>query len=404
MILLVSATFPPEQVVAAQIAKDLAEYLSDNYKVRVLSPRPSRPLGFRFSSSPLFSERYEHLVLDSFAYPESRMAGRLVEGISFGKHVSEHIKKNHDSIDCCYVSSWPLISQFIIVRSLVKYSIPVVMHIQDIYPESMLYRFPFQGWLVKKILLPIDKFVLRNSTSVIAISQNMSDYIIKTRGISVQKITIVQNWRNEEEFKDVFNTNSVIRQAEFRKESFIFMYMGNIGSVAGVDHLIRSFVSSDIKGAELIIAGCGPAKEKCRKLAQMTENKNISFLDVPEGETASVQKIADVMLLPVRQGAAMSSIPSKLLAYMFSGKPVLACIDAKSDTAKAIEESGCGWVVPPDDTEALSRMMKKVAGELPARLKAYGGKGLDFATKNYSRRYNLPKLAEIVTKAACRET
>jgi len=50
MILLVSAHFPPESVTAATLCYDLAVTLSDHQNVKVITPEPSRLLGFKFQN------------------------------------------------------------------------------------------------------------------------------------------------------------------------------------------------------------------------------------------------------------------------------------------------------------------------------------------------------------------
>jgi len=47
-ILIVSAVFMPEPVVSAQLSEDIANELAVNHKVTVISPKPTRPFGFKF--------------------------------------------------------------------------------------------------------------------------------------------------------------------------------------------------------------------------------------------------------------------------------------------------------------------------------------------------------------------
>jgi hypothetical protein len=63
--------------------------------------------------------------------------------------------------------------------------------------------------------------------------------------------------------------------------------------------------------------------------------------------------------LPIKKGAAGNSIPSKLPACMFSGKPIIACVDEGSDTANAVISSGCGWALLPENLELLIEIMKR---------------------------------------------
>jgi glycosyltransferase involved in cell wall biosynthesis len=400
MILIISATFPPEPVVAASLSKDLAKALALNYSVTVITPRPSRPLGFLFREIAGDNSEFEHVVLDSFTCPESRTAGRIRESFSFGKYASDYIIKNREKIQCCYVSAWPLFAQYLIIKTLKRYSIPSIVHIQDIYPEAYSNKIPLLGNLIRFLLVPLDNYILKHSSEVVAISKNMCDTFIRTRRIPEAKIKIVQNWQNEDEFLKIDDSKVSDYEKKITGKPFIFMYMGNIGPVAGCDFIIRSFNSADIQGAKLILAGNGAAKNQCIRLAESYNNRDIEFWEVPSGHVPAVQKIANVMLLPVRSGSAMSSVPSKLPAYMFSKKPVIACVDPHSDTEMAVKEANCGWIVKPEDIDELARVMRLVSSTSKYVLIKYGENGFKYALNNYSIKNNLRKLISVVINKA----
>ena len=62
--------------------------------------------------------------------------------------------------------------------------------------------------------------------------------------------------------------------------------------------------------------------------ARASSFKNIEFWEALNGKVPKIQAQADCMLLPIKKGAASSSIPSKLPACMFSAKPIIGCVDA----------------------------------------------------------------------------
>ena len=65
-IIIVSAVFPPEQVTSALMTYDIAKELSKNYKVTVLRPRPTRPIGAHFDNTELTGEPFDVVTVDSF--------------------------------------------------------------------------------------------------------------------------------------------------------------------------------------------------------------------------------------------------------------------------------------------------------------------------------------------------
>lgn len=396
MILMVCAVFPPEPIVAASLTYDLANALAEIHPVTVLTPKPSRPFGFTFPKKPSVNLKFRQIVLPSYTCSKLKLMGRMRESYSFGKHVSRYIRENKNTIDYVYICAWPLFAPYLVTKTAKRFSIPSVVHVEDIYPESISNRVPFIGNLVQQLFLPMDKFILTNASSVIAVSENMKNHFIQTRKISPEKIALVQNWQDESQFIQFHNQKSEATVYTPKEKPFTFMYMGNIGPVAGVDFVIRSFAQAAVPNTRLIIAGSGSMKEDCMDLAQHYSESSILFLDVPAGKVPEIQDLADVMLLPVKRGAAMSSIPSKLVAYLFSKKPVIACVDGKSDTAQTIKNAQCGWVIPPEEPDKLAQLFQTISTLDAASLNQKGLNGFDFASSNFSKRLNLKKLVDFI--------
>jgi glycosyltransferase involved in cell wall biosynthesis len=386
-ILIISAVFPPEPVVSAQISESITINLSENHSVTVICPRPTRPLGYAFCPDKTKNYHFRKVVVSSYVCPQYSILGRMYESYSFGKYCSNFINKNRQNIDIIYVNAWPLFSQYLIVKSAKKYKIPVVLHAQDIYPEAFTNKILFFGKIINRFLLPIDKFILQNTKTVIAISDKMKNYLVVTRKIDENRIKVIQNWQDEREFIGK-NTKKI------NHKSFTFMYLGNIGPVAGVGLLADAFLDAKIDNSRLVIAGSGSMKNT---LVQKYKHlQNIDFLEVPQGKVADVQTQADVLLLPIKAGAALSSVPSKLPAYMFSRKPIITCVDDNSDTAETIVRANCGWVIKPESSEALAQIMANVVQIPIMELQTKGENGYNYALQHFSKTKNLQKLISII--------
>lgn len=391
-ILIISAVFPPEPVVSAKLSFDIANELSINNAVTVISPKPSRPFGFKFTGNNL-SFNFNHIQVNSYFCASSNIVGRFRESYSFGKHCYKYITANHKNIDIIYANIWALFGQYYVVKAAKKYNIPIFIHVQDIYPESINRKMSFLGPFIDLFWLPVDKYVLHNVTKVIAISDKMKSYLVSTRKLESQRLVVVQNWQDETAF---INYKAENKQPINKKELFTFMYLGNIGPVAGVEILIDAFAQADLKNCRLIIAGSGSMKATLQKKVNEMNLHTIEFWPVPEGKVPEIQAQANVMLLPVKKGAAKSSIPSKLPAYMFSEKPVIACVDEDCDTANAIISSDCGWVLPPENIFRLSEMMQSVVSLPSHALNEKGESGFKYALENFSKKNNLPKLTSLI--------
>ncbi|KHJ39133.1 putative glycosyl transferase [Pedobacter glucosidilyticus] len=393
-ILIVSCVFDPEPVVSASITKDLAHSLKFKENVTVITPKPSRPYGFSFKEIDFQKvSSFKLLRLNSYTYPKKGIIGRMFESISFGFASYKYIMKEHHDFRLVYMNTWPIFSQLGVVLACNAKKIPYIVHIQDVYPESLTNRIHSNTLksIINAILFPLEQKIIRDAKKVVAISNNMKKYLAKTRNVSLEKIDVVINWQDElmfNSYKDFWPCS---------KEKITFMYLGNIGPVAGVDFLINAFAKSKIK-ATLIIAGSGSEKEKCIKKASEFYDADITFIDVPTGKVAETQALAHVLLLPTKINTGNNSIPSKLPAYMFSARPIIALTDKFSDIAQSIEKAECGWVGPPEDEEWLIKCFKNLTILDQNILKEKGQSGLRFAKQVFSREKNLTHLVEIISK------
>lgn len=392
-VLIITGVFYPEPVVSAGLMKDLATEMAKEYEVTVLRPRPSRPMGFQMPEYSYEQFPFEVVELNSYTHPASSLSGRFKESYSMGRLCVKYIKEHHEELCFVYNGPWHLVGRHMIAKRCLKYGIPYITPVQDVYPESISAKLPNVPLLkgtVNRLLMPSDKFLLGNAAKIHTISDKMVDYLSRTRNLPREKFFVVRNWQDESTFVEYAKN----KKEQTENERFTFMYMGNVGPLAGIDVLFDALRKAALPEARLVVAGSGSAKQHLMDKAKEYADCFIEFCEVPAGKVPAIQDTADVMVLPVKKGFAMSSIPSKLPAYMFSAKPVLASVDAESDTALCIKESESGWVVLPEDVESIAAAMKQAYSSSRETLKAKGRRGFDYAINNFSKQKNLRKLMD----------
>jgi glycosyltransferase involved in cell wall biosynthesis len=403
-ILLVSCVFPPEPVVSAQISESLAESLHETGdNVMVIVPYPSRPYGFYFKGSVTVSnkvsafvlkERLSCFYLPSFRYPKSGIVGRLRESFSFGRACYNYINNCDIKFDMVYMNTWPIFAQLAVAIACKKKGFHYIIHVMDIYPESLSVRLPFLlSKIVEFILYPIDKFVLNSASTVVALSDRMKNYLAVSRSINSDKIKVIMNWQDESIFNNYENLGDKTEKPE---KEFIFMYLGNIGPVADLDTVIDAFLRANLSNAKLVLAGSGSQREILKEKVKSLRISSIEFIDVPVGSVPRLQSQADVLILSMKKGTGYSSIPSKLAAYMFSKKPVISILDKHSDTYDAIVEAECGWVIEHENFDKLVEKFQSVVHLGKDRLIELGENGYNYASKHFSKHKQLRKLVNII--------
>lgn len=409
-VVIVNAVYPPEPVVSAQVGRDLAIHLAAaGARVTVLCPPPSRPLGTDYSAlrpvgRPLVRSEagVEVVRLPSFTCPRSRLLLRLRESWSFGRHVCRYLGHHVSDVDVVYANTWPLLSQALLAWHCERRGVPLVLHSQDLYPESLLVKLPgLARRIVSKPLTALDQWAARRAACVVAISENMQRIYMESRGLAREKVVVVPNWIDEQRFDRLPDRAEACARYGIPEDRFTFLYLGNVGPVAGVELLIEAFHAARLQRSQLVIAGDGSAKAACVALAARLRASGVQFVSDPEvANVPLLQSLAHVCLLPLRSGAGMSSVPSKLMAYLLSAKPVLGTLDATSDTARCIREAECGWLGEPDRVDWLAAQMARVATLPPAVLDEMGQRGRKYGLRHFSRAVGVQRLAGTILAAA----
>jgi glycosyltransferase involved in cell wall biosynthesis len=86
---------------------------------------------------------------------------------------------------------------------------------------------------------------------------------------------------------------------------------------------------------------------------------------------AALQRDADVLLLLTAPGHT-SEATGKLFDYLTAGRPILA-LARENEASRIVRETGTGWVVAPDDVDAIMRALAGAAeGTLAGAYKPHG--------------------------------
>lgn len=409
-IFIITAVYPPEPVVSARMAQDLAAYLvNQDTKVTVICPQPSRPIARNYSiylkpGSDINTQEGEVKVvrLPSFTAPQSKILARFLESYSFGKLVSRYLKTLGEKPDVLYVNAWPLFAQTIIARYAKKSDVPMVLQIMDIYPEALTVKLPACiHFVFHAPLKMLDAWIARTATKVVVISENMRQIYIESRHIAAESVAVIPTWQEETRFDTIPSRLECCKKYGVSTDLFTFLFLGNIGPVAGVDFLVRAFAEADIPDSQLLVVGDGTAKLVCVEVARELNLSRVHFISDHDAANVPVlQGMAHVCMLPMKRGAGMSSIPSKLPSYLFSAKPVIATVDLGSDTARFVREAECGWVGEAEDSAWLANKMKEVVQLSMEELDMIGQRGKKFGLAHFSKSSGVVRLANTIIQAA----
>lgn len=403
-VVIVSCVCPPETVVAGRVNWDIAERLAQRgYSVTFISPIPSRPLG-KFSNELPFDRvlgnGVRHIQIKSYVHPKNGLWGRIRESISFGVNASKAINHVRGKVDLIYCMPWPFLGQLLVLLKSRAIKTKIVMNVQDLYPESFLNKIRFE--FIKKVFNPlvlVDKYIALRSDHLTVVSKSLKKVYVESRGVANDDVTVIENWQDEAPFLG-FSASAFLYEKYGLLDIIgkrVFMYLGNIGPVAGLEAVIKGFAEAKIDFAALVIAGSGTSKSDCEILVKSLNLSNVHFVEIGPDlmSVVELQSLASICLLPIVPGGAASSIPSKMIAYMFSKKPILSSAEKGSFTGDVIEK-GCGWLV--SGYSSWSTALASAASCSDNEIYRRGEMGFDYAIKNFSKSVGLEKIEYLVER------
>src|SRR6202043_2133035 len=112
---------------------------------------------------------------------------------------------------------------------------------------------------------------------------------------------------------------------------------------------------------------------------------------------------ADVLGAVLEPTAAKYSVPSKVVAFMTAGRPILAAIPADNLAARTISAASAGLTVDPENSAELRRLARSLI-EDGDRRRRLGAAGLAYARANFEINDIAVRFEEIFRRFACRSS
>jgi glycogen synthase len=157
--------------------------------------------------------------------------------------------------------------------------------------------------------------------------------------------------------------------------------VGRLTAQKGVDVLLDALARPGLEGAVLDVVGDGDWRGRLEAQAgRLGLTGRVNFPGWRDRDAlAAVYRAADVFVLPSRD----EGMPNVLLEAMASGLPAVASRVAGAEDLVADGETG--FLVPPDDPEALATALRRLIGD-PALRAAMGARARMRAEREFSWR------------------
>jgi colanic acid biosynthesis glycosyl transferase WcaI len=401
---IISQWYKPEPAfIPVNLADELA---ARGHEVRVLTGFPNYPTGRVY---PGYRQRWNHHSADGdvairrvplYANHDASGVRRAASYLSFAATSSLAAPRFLGRVDVVYVYLTPATAYTAAAVLRRLRGIPAVIHVQDIWPESvtessMAPGGPFRG-VAFSILGAVMRRVYGSAARVAVIAPSMRDLVIE-RGADPASVRVVLNWADESLFHPVESTPETRAEIGYRGRCTV-MYAGTMGPFQNIPNSVRAAASVD--DIDLVLVGSGVEEDSARRLTAELGATNVRFLGRREPSAmAALYAAADYQLVTLRDLPIFrGTIPSKLPTALSCASPVV--VSVPGDCADLVTRTGVGLACPPDDWTALAAGFRDAAALDPDARAEMSRRALESYRAQMSMRAGVDQLEDMLLEAA----
>lgn len=274
------------------------------------------------------------------------------------------------------------------------FRLPYVLHIQDLWPESITGSSMAGGKRSKSaiaaILNPWLRMLYRTASATIAIAPSMSEMLID-RGVPAERAHHVWNWATPEP-----GESGALRGVD-GSDAINVVYAGNFGDHQDLETVIRAAkLVEDVPSLTLTLVGSGVAESRLKKLARELSIRNVQFVGrVPPEEMDKIHRMSDFQLVTLLDLEIFrGTIPSKFQAAISAGKPVITTV--QGDVAALVQAHSVGIACAPGSPQALADGLRRASAMSAGDRTAMSGRARALYESELSRSSGVDKIERIL--------
>jgi glycosyltransferase involved in cell wall biosynthesis len=361
-ILVVHRYYWPDQTPCAAIMQAIAQHLSavGNF-VEVLSSHPSYRVNAK-KGLHLHSKSPDNVKVKRLHLPHE--GGQPIRRV----------------LNALYLGFWILLRAFTLRYDvIISTSIPSVLggffsafaaritntrfvyYCMDVHPEIGRVSGDFSNPVLFGLLQRIDDWSCRQARPILVHSADMLNTLRKRPRGDQYSIEIMNNFALP---ADSGSNASSAFELRIENNKLTVIYAGNVGRFQGLEVIVDAMgLVADRKDIALVIMGDGITKAELIERARYNKS-NVRFLDYQPIEIAkkAIQQ-ADIGLVTLIPEMYKYAYPSKTIAYLEQGRPIIAAVEPNSELSQDMQSQGYGFAVPIGDANALAQLLIRLADD-----------------------------------------
>ena len=349
-ILFLCQFFYPEYISSATLPTDTAIALSKaGFSVGVLCGYANE---YNLEKEVPLKEILEGIEIKRLKYKQlkrSSKVGRLINYFSFTLKVAMNFSQFRRYKSVIVYSNPPILPVIPALANKI-FRTKVIFVSYDVYPEiAHITKSITEGGMISNVMKWANKIILKRVEKVVALSNEMKNYLLNCRPILNEKqIEIIPNWCEDkfDQNKEDNIQNNILKNIK-DEDNLIVSYFGNMGICQDMDTIIDAIRQLKEKSKiKFLFAGHGKKMNYIKDIVKEENLHNVKIFDFLHGQDfEDALNISDCFIVSLAEGLTGLCVPSKTYSYMMAGKPILAIMEKDSDIVRDIEQHNCGYVI-----------------------------------------------------------
>ena len=370
--LFVTQYYRPELIGSGPYCGDMAEWLTHELEVRVLTGRPHYPGDAIFADYRSGNHDREMLDGVSVTRVPNRVAGgggalrRMTVDAHFLMRSLFELVRGRVHRQSHVVSLCPSILTVILGAIMTRKGGRHVAVIHDIESGLAAGLGMVGGGAVLSCLRMVERVALNRADLVLVLSENMRQQLLD-RGVRVP-IKVLPIW---------IDTDKIFPNDRRCAQPMTVIYSGNFGKKQSLAQILdlASLLQTACPAIRMVLRGEGREARGLIETAQSLGLRNMEFRPLlPPSRLNEALSEGDIHLVPQNPQAADYAVPSKIFAIMAAGRPFIATAEPGSLLHQMQRDTGAFLCVPPNNPAAFADAVLQLAQDdgLRAELGARG--------------------------------
>lgn len=272
--------------------------------------------------------------------------------------------------------------------------IPVIVYVQDLWPESLTATGYIRNPLVIGLVGWLVKVIYRRSSLILVSSRPFQDSIM--RHSPTAEIIYYPNSVDA----SFCNPGSGLKpDVPALDDGFCIVFAGNVGAAQAI-HVMTDAADRlrEHKEIRLVVIGAGSELDWMR--SQILERGLTNLLlagRFPVQAMPNLLSRANVLLVTLAdQEIFAATVPNKIQAYMAVGRPIIASMNGEG--ARLVLDADAGIAVPAEDSEALADAILKLYAMSVSDRDRLGQNGKSYYRKHFDHKQLVTDLVGHLTK------